>query len=189
MTFIAALADKGAKVAAHRPWPRVEVDEEAWRQAVLGIAAGEATLFGLWSDGEAVHLALLAEHAAAPAGRHARLPRARFPSVAATPRARAAARAHHPRPVRPRAGRRAGPRPGSTMAAGACAIRSARHARPGRRRLRLPAGRGRRPAPDPRRPGARRHHRARPFPLHRQRRDGGAPGRAARLRAQGRRGR
>ena len=42
-------------------------------------------------------------------------------------------------------------------------------------------------APDPGRPGARRHHRARPLPLHRQRRDRRAPGGAARLRAQGHR--
>ena len=35
-------------------------------------------------------------------------------------------------------------------------------------------------------PGACRHHRARPFPLHRRRRDGRAAGAAARLRAQGR---
>ena len=43
--------------------PRVESVDEArsWRQAQsLGIAAGEATLLGLWSDGEAVHLALVA---------------------------------------------------------------------------------------------------------------------------------
>ena len=54
--------------------------------------------------------------------------------------------------------------------------------------LRVPAGRGREPASDPGRPGARRHHRARAFPLHRQRRDGGAARGAARLRAQGHRG-
>ena len=59
MAFVAALQEKGRAVEGHRPWPRVLVDEEAWRQAVLGIAAGEATLFGLWSDGEAVHLALV----------------------------------------------------------------------------------------------------------------------------------
>ena len=51
----------------------------------------------------------------------------------------------------------------------------------------VPARRRREPAPDPGRPGARRHHRAGPLPLHRQRRDRGAPGGAARLRAQGHR--
>jgi Ni,Fe-hydrogenase III large subunit len=58
MTFLSALASKGSRVAAHRPWPRVEVDPPTWREAVVGLAAGEATLFGLWSDGQAVHLAL-----------------------------------------------------------------------------------------------------------------------------------
>ena len=60
MTFISALEDKGEMVAAHRPWPRVVVDANARRQATLGIAAGEAALLGLWSDGEAVHLGLIA---------------------------------------------------------------------------------------------------------------------------------
>src|SRR5262245_41229692 len=85
MSFLSALADKGTRVAAHRPWPRVVVDAEVWRQAALGIAAGEATLLGLWSDGEVVHLALIAEPAAAellvvslPC------PDRRFPSVGAT---------------------------------------------------------------------------------------------------------
>ena len=56
-----------------------------------------------------------------------------------------------------------------------------------RRRLRVPRRRRPAAAPDPGRPGACRHHRARPFPLHRQRRDRGAAGGAARLRAQGHR--
>jgi Ni,Fe-hydrogenase III large subunit len=60
MSFVAALAGHGRPVAAHRPWPRTVVDADTWRNAVAGVAAGEATLLGLWSDGEAVHLALLA---------------------------------------------------------------------------------------------------------------------------------
>ena len=59
--------------------------------------------------------------------------------------------------------------------------------RPTARRYAFLAVRGREPAPDPGRPGACRHHRARPFPLHRQRRDRRAPGGAARLRPQGHR--
>src|SRR5207244_3717683 len=106
MTFLSALANRGERVAAHRPWPRIVVNASTWRQAVLGIAAGEATLLGLWGEGEAVHLALHAE--AAPE--------------------------------------------------------------------RLVVSR----------PGACRHHRARPLPLHLQRRGRRAPGGAAGLRAQGR---
>jgi Ni,Fe-hydrogenase III large subunit len=85
MSFLSALAEKGAPVAAHRPWRRVAIDAETWRQAVLCVAAGEATLLGLWSDGDAVHMALIAEPAAAellvvslPC------PERRFPSVGAT---------------------------------------------------------------------------------------------------------
>ena len=84
MTFIAALTEKGAKVAAHRPWPRVVVDADTWRQAVLGIAAGEATLSSLWSDGEAVHMALVAEPATRLLVVSLPCPDKRFPSVAAT---------------------------------------------------------------------------------------------------------
>ena len=84
MTFLSALADKGQRVAAQRPWPRVVVDEDTWRQAVLGIAAGEATLLGLWSDGEAVHLGLIDEAGAALLAISLPCPRRRFPSVART---------------------------------------------------------------------------------------------------------
>ncbi len=84
MTFISALADKGSRVAAHRPWPRIVVDADVWRQAVLGIAAGEATLAGLWSDGAAVHLALMAETGGRLLIVSLACPEGRFPSVAAT---------------------------------------------------------------------------------------------------------
>jgi Ni,Fe-hydrogenase III large subunit/Ni,Fe-hydrogenase III component G len=82
MAFVAALKEKGRPVEAHRPWPRVIVDEETWRQGIVGVAAREATLVGLWSDGGAVHLALMQE----PAGELlvVSLPctAQRFPSVA-----------------------------------------------------------------------------------------------------------
>jgi Ni,Fe-hydrogenase III large subunit len=84
MTFLTALANRGERVAAHRPWPRIVVNASTWRQAVLGIAAGEATLLGLWSDGEAVHLALHAEEAPEVLVISLPCPERRFPSVAAT---------------------------------------------------------------------------------------------------------
>jgi Ni,Fe-hydrogenase III large subunit len=82
MTFLTALASKGRRVAAQRPWPRVEVDAPTWREAVVGLAAGEATLLGLWSDGQAVHLAL--SGAETPQGLVITIPcpARRFPSVA-----------------------------------------------------------------------------------------------------------
>ena len=61
MTFLSALTDRGKRVEHHKPWPRVVVDEEVWRQAILGLAAGEATLLSLWSDGSDVHLAMTKE--------------------------------------------------------------------------------------------------------------------------------
>lgn len=61
MTFISALAKKGRRVKAHRPWPRVVAGRDVWRDAVAGLASGQATLAGLWSDGEAVHMALMDE--------------------------------------------------------------------------------------------------------------------------------
>ena len=61
MPFLSALTERGSRVEAHRPWPRIVVDAAAWRQAVVGLAAGEATLTGLWSDGDAVHMGLIAE--------------------------------------------------------------------------------------------------------------------------------
>ncbi len=84
MTFLSALANRGDRVAAHRPWPRVVVDADTWRQAVLGIAAGEATMLGLWSDREAVHLALHAEGAAELLVISLPCPERRFPSVGIT---------------------------------------------------------------------------------------------------------
>ncbi len=100
------------------------------------------------------------------------------------------ARACDPRPLRPRTGRPVGPaavarfrRLGRDAAFGSESGRRAMD-----RAVRLPPRRGREPAPDPGRAGSCRHHRARPLPLHRQWRDRGAAGAAARLCAQGDRG-
>src|SRR5689334_22056640 len=61
MSFLSALKAKGRTVKAHKPWPRVIVDADAWRDAIAGLAFGKAGLSGLWSDGEAVHMALVDE--------------------------------------------------------------------------------------------------------------------------------
>lgn len=45
--------------APQRPWPRVIVTADTWRQCARELAAGNATLLGYWSDGEAVHMALV----------------------------------------------------------------------------------------------------------------------------------
>ena len=48
-------------IAAHRPWTRAEVGEEGWLKAIDLLAAGDVTLFGLWGEASAVHIALLGE--------------------------------------------------------------------------------------------------------------------------------
>ena len=73
------------------------------------------------------------------------------------------------------------------LASSRAARRRRRARRAGRSAYRVPRRRGRGAASDPRRPGARRNHRARPFPLSRQRRDRGAARGTARLCPQGRR--
>jgi Ni,Fe-hydrogenase III large subunit/Ni,Fe-hydrogenase III component G len=45
----------------HRPWPRAQVSEEGWRQAIDQLATGRLVLLGLWGDTPGVHMALLDE--------------------------------------------------------------------------------------------------------------------------------
>ncbi len=82
MPFLSALASRGSLVEAHRPWPRILVNADTWRQAIVGVAAGEATLLGLWSDGEAVHMGLMAAGKILVVSLAAR--KRRFPSVGLT---------------------------------------------------------------------------------------------------------
>ena len=51
----------GDAVKQHRPWPRVSVVDEGWRQAIDLLAEGRCTLLALWGDAPAVHMALLGE--------------------------------------------------------------------------------------------------------------------------------
>ena len=37
------------KAKQHRPWPRVPVTDDGWRQAIDQLAAGHLTLLGLWA--------------------------------------------------------------------------------------------------------------------------------------------
>ncbi len=53
-----ALVAKGRKVEHHRPWPRAIVNEDAWNNAVEGLAEERWTLAGLWGEEDAVHMAL-----------------------------------------------------------------------------------------------------------------------------------
>ena len=77
------LAADATPVAAHRPWPRYDVTEAGWRNTGAALAAGEATLLGLWGEAHAVHLALLDETAREIAVFSLDCPHGRFPSLGA----------------------------------------------------------------------------------------------------------
>ncbi len=47
----------------HRPWARAEVGDDGWAAATELLAAGQATLLGLWGDAPHVHMALIDEAA------------------------------------------------------------------------------------------------------------------------------
>jgi Ni,Fe-hydrogenase III large subunit len=51
----------GEVVDAHRPCPRLIVNQEQWGRAAVLLAGGECTLLGLWGDSDDVHMALLGE--------------------------------------------------------------------------------------------------------------------------------
>jgi Ni,Fe-hydrogenase III large subunit/Ni,Fe-hydrogenase III component G len=62
---MAALIDTipGKRVGDHRPWPRLIVTAQVWREIADSLAAGRATLLGLWGDAgapRAVHMAITA---------------------------------------------------------------------------------------------------------------------------------
>src|SRR3974390_2795539 len=70
----------GNKVDTHKGAPRVIVNEQTWRMLAGELAAGRMTLFGLWGDGDQVHMALVDETGLAVATIASS--DGRFPSVA-----------------------------------------------------------------------------------------------------------
>jgi Ni,Fe-hydrogenase III large subunit len=70
-------------VERHRPWPRATVAKGGWAGAVDLLAAGEATLLGLWGDAPEVHMALLDDTAGAVAVVSCRCEDGTYPSVGA----------------------------------------------------------------------------------------------------------
>jgi hypothetical protein len=63
---LAVLIAGRAEVTGHRPWPRNEIDDETWTAVGQALADGSGDLLGLWSDREAVHMALRAAPDGAP---------------------------------------------------------------------------------------------------------------------------
>jgi len=85
---MAALLDiiQGERIGDHRPWPRFAVTPDVWRNVAGELAAGRATLLGLWGDAAAVptvHMAIIANGTADIAVVSLGCPAATFPSVGA----------------------------------------------------------------------------------------------------------
>ncbi len=77
---------QGERVERHRPWPRFVVAADAWRDVARAMAAGRATLLGLWADQAAVpviHMAVMTEASNAVSVVSLACPDGRFPSVGA----------------------------------------------------------------------------------------------------------
>jgi len=58
MSLRTALLDGGSEARSQRPWSRLAVDGDGWRRAILALARGDASLLGLWSDGDTVHMGI-----------------------------------------------------------------------------------------------------------------------------------
>jgi Ni,Fe-hydrogenase III large subunit/Ni,Fe-hydrogenase III component G len=77
---------QGERVGSHRPWPRLRVTPDIWRELASEMAAGRATLLGLWGDADAVpvvHMAVMAEAASDIIVASLACPAGNFPSVGA----------------------------------------------------------------------------------------------------------
>jgi len=86
MASLREIAAQGRRIEAHRPWPRVVVTEDGWRAAVSELAAGRATLLGLWGESGTpglVHLAAMTRNGADIAVVTLECPLQTFPSVGA----------------------------------------------------------------------------------------------------------
>jgi Ni,Fe-hydrogenase III large subunit/Ni,Fe-hydrogenase III component G len=71
------------RASGHRPWPRVTVTDDGWRQAIELLEQGHCTLLGLWGDIPNVHMALLHETFTDIAVTTYTCKSGKFPSVAA----------------------------------------------------------------------------------------------------------
>ena len=86
MSTLLDLIRQGEQVDHHRPWPRFAVTAASWRHAANEIAAGRATLLGLWADRAAlptIHMAMMGDAAGEIAVVSLACPDGSFPSVGA----------------------------------------------------------------------------------------------------------
>src|SRR5579864_905869 len=86
---LAEVISQGQRVAAHRPWARVIVTAQVWREVTQRLAAGRVALLGLWGDADkdgaapAVHMAIAAKDESDIAVVTLPCPERSFPSVGA----------------------------------------------------------------------------------------------------------
>jgi Ni,Fe-hydrogenase III large subunit len=73
----------GGTANRHNPWPRADVVEDGWQQAIDLLTQGHCTLLGLWGDSPLVHMALLGDNAADIAVLSYTCKDGKYPSVAA----------------------------------------------------------------------------------------------------------
>ncbi len=59
MSILSDILGAGSRVAAHRPWPRAEVDAVTWQRAAAALADGGLTLLSVWGEPGWAHMALL----------------------------------------------------------------------------------------------------------------------------------
>jgi Ni,Fe-hydrogenase III large subunit len=81
MTRLVGTLAEARRVDDSRPWPRFAVDAGTWRDVTDRLGTGELTLFSLWADPAAVHMAVLEEMEAALTIVSLVCPEGRFPSV------------------------------------------------------------------------------------------------------------
>ena len=86
MSNLLDLIPGGEKVDGHRPWPRCVVTTDGWRRVASELAAGGATLLGLWGDRAAlpaIHMAIADAATGGIAVISLACPDGSFPSVGA----------------------------------------------------------------------------------------------------------
>lgn len=81
MTKFADTLATALRIDESRPWPRFVVDAETWRDVADRLGNEELTLFSLWADPAAVHIAVLEETEAALTIISLACPQGRFPSI------------------------------------------------------------------------------------------------------------
>jgi Ni,Fe-hydrogenase III large subunit len=83
---IASLIDfarsAGRAIGESRPWPRTELDRDAWDRVVAELAAGRWSMVAYWGEATAAHLAVRDERTAAVALFTYPCPDQTFPSIA-----------------------------------------------------------------------------------------------------------